>query len=471
MENKKTRKESQVRSFDKRDQIGYIFGDMAGSFVNLTFDSFYLIFCTYVLGIDPKFMSSMFLFARIWDAINDPMIGSFPDRWRIGKSGDKFKPWIKIFMWPLAISILFAFQNINNRGFGDTGKHAWVAFWYIIYGMSYTGTSMPFGAMANVVTRDQEERSKLSASRAIGGTIIGSGFLGLVPVLIRDKNNNPNPKGYVTMAIIAAIGCIVCYKLLCKLTIERYSDPKYDTKKDESYSFKKTLNEAFHNRPLLGIMLASIGSLIYITGNSQFGGFVYKEYYKAPKIQSLVTILGLVMTAVLFFAAPKLSSKAGKRKVLTRGLIFNLILSSFLFLVPIENVYLYIVLYTLANVGQYFFIFYVWAFVGDAIDYHEYKFNSRNDGTLYSTYTFSRKVGTTIVSFGATAILSSIGFISGAGSQTVEVANSIRKLGTGIPVVACIIELIGIRLVYNLTEEDSKKISDELREREKNDKN
>ena len=78
-------------------------------------------------------------------------MGSFPDRWMIGKSGDKFKPWIKIFMVPLALSGILCFMNVPLEG---VALHAYVAFAYVLYGMSYTGTSMPFGAMASVVSTD-----------------------------------------------------------------------------------------------------------------------------------------------------------------------------------------------------------------------------------------------------------------------------------------------------------------------------
>ena len=84
--------DKKIRPFGKKDELGYVFGDMAGSFVNLFIDAYFLTFCTYVLGISPAWMGSLFLFARLWDAINDPIMGSFPDRWMIGKSGDKFKP-------------------------------------------------------------------------------------------------------------------------------------------------------------------------------------------------------------------------------------------------------------------------------------------------------------------------------------------------------------------------------------------
>ena len=84
--------EKSVRPFGVKDQLGYVFGDMAGSFVNLFVDAYFLTFCTYILGISPGWMAGLFLAARLWDAINDPIMGSFPDRWLIGKSGDKFKP-------------------------------------------------------------------------------------------------------------------------------------------------------------------------------------------------------------------------------------------------------------------------------------------------------------------------------------------------------------------------------------------
>lgn len=86
-------------------------------------DAYFLTFCTYVLGISPAWMGSLFLFARLWDAINDPIMGSFPDRWMIGKSGDKFKPWIKIFMVPLALSGILCFMNVPLEG---VALHAYV---------------------------------------------------------------------------------------------------------------------------------------------------------------------------------------------------------------------------------------------------------------------------------------------------------------------------------------------------------
>ena len=453
-------KNKTVRPFGSLDQFGFWFGDMAGSFVNLYFDGFFLLFCTYVLKVSPAFMASMFLVARLFDAINDPIIGSFPDRWKLGKSGDKFKPYIKIAMWPLAISAILGFLDVSS--FSNTLKHIWVVFVYILYGSSYTGTSMPFGAMASVVTDKSEERTKLSRARAFGGIAVGYGYLSLVPALIWDSNNNPSASGYLIFGITSAVLCIICYNLLFKLTPERICE---ESKPNQKFNYKEVIKGAVKNRALLGIMFASIGSLIFITGNSQFGGFMYKEYYNAPKALTLATLGSIPLSFLLFPIVPKLSEKFGKKNFLLGALLFNLVISAFLFFVPIKNVNIYIALYLISNIGQTSFTMLVWAFVTDAIDYNEYITGQRNDGSLYSIYTYSRKKGTTVASVGVSGILSAIGFITTATTQTPEVVARIRMLGTGVPFIAVVLEIIGIGLIWNLSKSDTEKIQAELRNR------
>lgn len=72
--------ESSQRKFGFKDMIGYTLGDTGGSFINLYVYSFFLTFCTYVLGISPFYMGTLFLVSRLWDSINDPIMVSFPDR-------------------------------------------------------------------------------------------------------------------------------------------------------------------------------------------------------------------------------------------------------------------------------------------------------------------------------------------------------------------------------------------------------
>lgn len=451
----------EVRPFSIKDEIGYVLGDMGGSFVNLFIDAFYLTFCTYVLGVSPIFMGNLFLFARLFDAVNDPIIGSFPDRWKIGKSGDKFKPYIKIAMWPLALSALLAFTDISSMG--STFTHVWVVVAYILYGMSYTGTSMPFGAMANVVTDNAEERTKLSRARSIGGTVVGFGALSIVPLVVWDDSGNAIPRAFFLIAVVFALLSIASYTGLLKLTQERIVEEPKET--DEKFEYKTVLKDVIRNRPLLGVMLATVGSLIYITANSQLGSMMYLEYYGRPEILSIANFAQLAVLVVALPLVPKLSTKFGKKKTLLVAVTFNLIVSAYLLFVPIANPYVFALIFLAGNAGQTIFTMLIWALVSDCLDYHEWKFGYRSDGSLYSIYTFSRKIGSTIAATLASYSLAWIGFVSGAATQAAEVSDNIRVLYVAVPVIATVIELIGIGLVFNLSKNKTNEMYSELKEK------
>lgn len=290
-------KTKSVRPFGFRDEPGYVFGDMAGSFVNLFVDAYFLTFCTYVLGISSAWMAGLFLVARLWDAVNDPIMGSFPDRWHLGKTADKFKPWIKLFMIPLALSGILCFADVPFEGIA---LHAWVAFAYIFYGMSYTGTSMPFGAMASVVSADPIHRSRLSRARSIGGTVVGIGALSFVPVICFDADSNIIPERFTLLAVIFGVGCILCYLGLLHFTQERVHEP---AKTAEKFNYGKVLKAALHNRPLIGVMVATIGSMLFITGSSQLNSYIYKEffhYYLVNAVPVITCVLELIGIGLIF---------------------------------------------------------------------------------------------------------------------------------------------------------------------------
>ena len=441
-----------LRPFGVKDQLGYVFGDMAGSFVNLFVDAYFLTFCTYVLGISPEWMAGLFLAARLWDAINDPIMGSFPDRWRLGKSGDKFKPWVKLFMIPLALSGILCFANVPFEGIA---LHAWVAFAYVFYGMSYTGTSMPFGAMASVVSADPIDRSKLSRARSIGGTIVGMGALSLVPIFCFDKDSNIIPERFTLIAVIFGVLCIISYLLLCNLTVERVRQPKQE---GEKFNSGNVLKAAVHNRPLIGVMVATIGSMLYITGSSQLRSYIYKEFYQDTSMMTLASIGTFPIMLICFILVPKIVQKFGKRNVILVMSTYNLLLSAYILLFPVQNALLYTVLNLLATIGQTAFTILIWALVTDCLDYSEWKMNFRADGSMYSLYTFSRKIGSTIASTGAASALAAIGYISGIGAvQSAATINNIYYLVNAVPVITCILELIGIGLIFNL---DQKKTAE-----------
>ena len=448
----------QIRPFGVKDEIGYVFGDMAGSFVNLFVDAYFLIFCTNVLGISAGWMGTLFLVARLWDAINDPIMGSFPDRWMIGKSGDKFKPWIKIFMLPLALSGVLCFFNVPLEGIA---LHAYVAFAYVLYGMSYTGTSMPFGAMASVVSDDPIQRSKLSRARSIGGTIVGIVGLSIVPVVCFDKQSNILPERFTLIAVIFGVLSIISYFVLLNFTQERI---RQNSEKAEKFNYGKVLKATVHNRPLIGVMVATLGSMLFITGSNQVRSYIFKEYYARTDVMSIISLATIPILVICFPLVPKLVAKFGKKATLMAAIVSSTIFSVIPVVMEIKNVYVYSALVVLGTIGQTVFTMLIWALVTDCLDYSEWKFNERSDGSMYSLYTFNRKIGSTIASTGVSFGLAAIGFVSGSNVvQTAEAVNGIYFLVNIIPVVTCALELIGVGLIFNLNKETTEQMYAELK--------
>ena len=448
-----------VRPFSGKDEWGYIFGDMAGSFVNLYVDAYFLTFCTYCLGIDAMWMSGLFLVARLWDAINDPIIGSFPDRWHLGKSKDKFTPWIKLFMIPLALSGVLCFWKVPLEGIA---LHAFVAFAYIFFGMSYTGTSMPFGAMANVVTVDPVQRSKLSRARSVGGGLVGAVALGMVPVICY-RDNQPIPERFTLLAVIFGICSIASYTLLCTLTKERVREDKTE---GEKFEFMKVLKVVLKNRPLIGVMIATIGSMLVITGSSQTYGYIYKEVYGNASLATISMACSMPFMIVIFPLIPKMVNKFGKRDVILYTAVLSFVFSAVRMFIYIENVWVYTALNIMTLLGQTAFTMLIWALVSDCLDYSEWKTGFRSDGSMYSMYTFSRKIGSTIASTGLAASLGLVGYVSGENVvQTAEAVKGIYYVCNAIPTICYALILIGIGLIFNLDKKKTDQMDAEMAER------
>lgn len=435
-----------IRSFDFRDEIGYTAGDMAGSFVNLYIEGYFLTFCTYVLGIKPQWMAGLFLTARLLDACLGPVIGSVPDRKHLGKSQDKFLPWIKLFSVPLALSGVLCFLAVPFEG---NLLHLWAACCYLLYSICYSGASIPYGAMANVITADPGERGRLSRARSIGGTIVAFGALSLIPALCFDSDSNLLPGRFTMMAVIFGILSLVGYRLLSHLTIERLREQPHEK---ESYSFGKVLQAALKNRPLMGIMVATIGCMMALASN-QLSSYIYKEYYHNTLAMTIGSLANLPALLICFPLIPRLSARLGKRRLVLTAIVFSLIINICKLAFPLSNMWLYTLLLCIANAGQTVFNMLIWAMVADCLDYSEWKLHFRSDGSMYGLYTFSRKLGSTLASAGAAAALSAVGYVSGSNIvQSSETVGRIYYLVNGIAVLVCVIELIGLAGIYNLDE-------------------
>lgn len=175
---------------------------------------------------------------------------------------------------------------------------------------------------------------------------------------------------------------------------------------------------------------------------------------------------GLPVMLLCFVLVPRVVEKFGKRKVILVMTAYNLMLSSYILFFPVRSAVRYTILNLLATIGQTVFSMLIWSLVTDCLDYSEWKMNFRSDGSIYSLYTFSRKLGATFASTGAAGALAAIGYVSGSGvQQTASAVSGIYVLVNAVPVIACILELVGIGVIYDLNQKETERMYAELNKR------
>ena len=158
---------NQMKKASKLAVVCYSFGNLASQFVWTFVGSYLTIFYTDIVGLAPVAISAIMLGARIWDAINDPMMGAIAERTQ-SKWG-RFRPYIAFGCPFLAIFGVLTF----TKPFSGTSVAGviWAAVTYVIAGMLYTLVNIPYGALAGVMTEDAEQRVKINTSRNIGMNI------------------------------------------------------------------------------------------------------------------------------------------------------------------------------------------------------------------------------------------------------------------------------------------------------------
>lgn len=169
-----------------KEGLGYMFGDAGNLFVLTYVSSFLKVFYTDVLKIAESKVASLFLFTRLWDAINDPIWGYMIAKKRPNKDG-KFRPYLKWLAVPLGISAMLCFVDFSKFTTNQTLILVLAYVTYIAFGMLYTGMNIPFGSLASVITDDPDGRTLLSTFRSIGGGVGGAAPLLLAPLIIYKK--------------------------------------------------------------------------------------------------------------------------------------------------------------------------------------------------------------------------------------------------------------------------------------------
>ena len=256
----------------------------------------------------------------------------------------------------------------------------------------------------------------------------------------------------IMMAGLFSVCAIICYILCFSLTAERVEIPA----KTEKFEPVALLKRIFTSRSLLGIILAALCLLLTMLTMTGMNPYIFPYYFKNTAAQSAVAMCSSV--ASLFVVAPlatMLASKIGKKETAIIGSLFGAIVYLICFILHPESGWVYLGFYTVAYAGLGLFNTIVWAMITDVIDDSEVKNGVREDGTIYSVYSFARKLGQAFSAGLVGALLSMIGY-SAATQQDPAVLNGIYTIACVAPIVGFTVIALVLWFVYPL----SKKVVD-----------
>ena len=377
----------EVRPFGMRDKIGYGLGDFGCNMSFAFINNYLMVFYVTCMGIKAKHFAVIILLAKIFDAINDPIIGGICDASKPGKDG-KFKPWIKWASLPLLVSSILMFIYAPNAPYAL--KIAMCLGLYCVWSVAYTSVNVPYGSMQSVITTQSDERSSLSTWRSVGAMLAQIPVMVLLPKLVYDSKTS-NPRGNVFIYIVGVMGLIgfVSFILLRKLTTERV-EPTVNN--EQKFNYFKTLASFFKNKPMMGVTISSVAYLALMMTVTNSMQYVFMCYFKNTKIIPIATIIAGLPIGLGIVITKPLLKKFTKKQLCTYPFAISAVAAGIATFVRFDNPYVWIAFIGVSMFGTCFYLTLMWALVADCIDYQEEKTGRREEGSIYATYSLFRKI-------------------------------------------------------------------------------
>jgi probable glucitol transport protein GutA len=415
-----------------RSKICYGLCDTGGGMVWNFIASYLMIFYTDVFKIAPAAVSTLFLVSRLWDAINDPMIGALADRThsRFGR----YRIWMLCGTVPLAVTAILCFWA--HPEWSETAKIIYAYVTYCLVVLAYTAINIPFTALAAVMTQDPQERSSLAGFRmglALAGAIT-AGQLGarLVPAL---SKNGDSARGYLLTIII--ICCIMIPLVL--LSVFNTKEVLQPERAKTKIPIRDQLKDVWRNKPLVLVILVH-----FIVGLTIYGRMAAVPYFFTynigdPTAAGTFFIFMQIPMMIGSFVSPYFCNKLqSKGKVLSFSFILygiGTVLNGFL---SLDNPFVFWGLLGISNFIYGLGYAASYAVIPDTIEYGELHFGTRNDGFVSSMTSFWNKVGMAIGTSATAGILSYLSY-NPNGEQTAATLNAIRNITFLIPGIAAVL--------------------------------
>lgn len=389
-----------------KEGISYSLCGFGQNLICTVIGSYLTVFMTDAIGFKALPVAFLMLFARIFDALNDPIMGSIVDRTRT-KWG-KCRPYLKWMAIPIAILTIICFLPIYPN---NPGGFAAICVVYVIWSMVYTVADVPYWGLSTAMSNDTYRRGNLLTIARLFCTA-GAGLVTVITPVITDNMTqglDPVAKGdmlkwiYFVIAIVCCVVAMPLFYLGFKNTTER------NVSVENPPSLGHNLKLLFKNKPLMLIVLSGIGGaarmLFTYTGGLYFAKYIMDK----ESMYSLFTMAVVPGGLIASLLVPYFTKKVGKRNTYIWSHIIGGVAMLIAFIVGISidrgaytstatTVVLLIAL-VVAGIPSGFGNILTYAMIGDTVEYLELKTGERAEGICFAMQTLINKIGMAVGAF------------------------------------------------------------------------
>lgn len=425
-----------MEKLSKKEIWGYACGNLAQNLCYMMVSVYLLYFYTDVLKIAAASVSVLFLVMRIFDALNDPLMGYLADK--TNSRWGRFRPYILFGSVPLAVITVLLF---TVPPFGQTGKTVWAYITYLLYGIIFTIVLIPYFAMPASMTQNPEERSRISSACVILSTIaaliVSAAVSPLVGLFSSEKIGFP-----VVTACFGLIA-VICFYICFKSSKERIPHQS-----ENDFRFRDVFVLLGKNTPLIIVSLGYIFYSIMYTIRMAVVAYYTKYYMNNEAMTTIVLVMAIAGSLVGTALAVPLQKKFGKRNAYIIGAVIGAVSCFIMYFVSGDNVPAILILSVISQMGMAFPLVITWSMAPDTVDYSEWKTGIRAEGTMFGAFSFIQKFASAIAGSLSALILAATGYVPD-GVQNATAIKGILSMMTTIPAVCCVLCIICI-LFYRL---------------------
>ena len=451
------------RKFSIRDCLAYAAGDL-GCNMSFALKGTMSIFWTQFMGMD-LWYALLLIVVQVWDAINDPLIGSIVDADKHKYKRNKFLTYIWAGSIGLIIGGACCFLPFPNAP--TFAKAIIFIAGYVVWDAFYTVANVPYGSLLSIISNDVKDRASLSAWRSVGSIFGNMLPMVILPFIIYDKDNNLiGERVFIAALIMGALG-FLCFQFMIRNTEIRVETNVSVGEEAPKFNVFKAFGNFIKNRPAVGATIAAMGMFIGMQGAATAVTVVFQSYFKNVQISGIIQLFAMIPIVLFTPLARVCVAKFGKKELATFGSICSIVAGLGLFVAMPNNTGLDLIIYVVCqlvfSLGLGIYSTVSWAMMGDAIDYNDWKTGTREEGTVYSLHSFFRKLAQGVGPSLVLVIMVALGYVgANEGNQVWEVAVNMRYLVAGTYLFSAILQFVGLGLVYNLDKKTLAKMNADL---------